>query len=111
MDITKREKALLRQLAYEAWKTELDAELEKLFEDFGRWADKGMSTFDLSDKIHEFHNGVSRELYVYYTSPDLATAVSKAVAIGLLSEDALGETLLEKLAPLIEVFKNFDGGE
>lgn len=54
---------------------------------------------------------MSRELYVYYTSPDLATAVSKAVAIGLLSEDALGETLLEKLAPLIEVFKNFDGGE
>jgi hypothetical protein len=108
MDITKKEKALLRQLAHEAWKTELDAELEKLFKDFGRWADKGMSAFDLSDKIHEFHNGVSRELYVRYSNPSLAAAVSRAVAIGVLSEDALGETLLEKLLPLIEFFKNMD---
>ena len=106
MNLTKKEKALLRQLAHEAWKAELDAELEKLFEDFGRWADKGMSAFDLSDKIHEFHNGVSRERYVFYANPDLPTAVSRAVAIGLLSEDALGETLLEKLLPLIEVFKS-----
>ncbi len=105
MDITKKETALLRQLTHEAWEIELDAELDKLFEDFGRWADKGMSAFDLSDKIHEFHNGVSRELYVYYTNPDLPTAVSRAVAIGLLSEGDLGDTLLQKLAPLIEVFR------
>lgn len=108
MNLTKKEKALLRQLAHEAWKAELDAELEKLFEDFGRWADKGMSAFDLSDKIHEFHNGVSRELYVFYSNPDLPIAVSSAVAKGVLSEVTLGETPLQKLAPLIEVFKNMD---
>jgi hypothetical protein len=40
---TRKETALLRQLAQEAWEAELTAELEELFETFCRWADKSMS--------------------------------------------------------------------
>jgi hypothetical protein len=39
-------------------------------------------------EIHEFHNGVSRELYNRYTVLDSATAVSRAIALGILGEDS-----------------------
>lgn len=68
--LTRREMALLRRLGEEAWQAELSAELERLMEAFGRWSDKGMSAFDLSDRIHEFHKGASRELYSRYTAQE-----------------------------------------
>ena len=72
---TRKEISLLRQLAQEAWEAELTRELEELFETFCKWADKGVSAFDLSDQIHEFHNGVSRELYNRYTGLPLQAAL------------------------------------
>lgn len=108
MKITKREQALLKELAAEAWDSELEVELTKLFEQFCRWADKGMSALELADKIHEFHDGVARELYKRYTGSDDATAVARAIAIGLLSEGSLGDTLHIKLARQIEFFRDLE---
>jgi hypothetical protein len=104
--VTKSERALLRQLAQEAWEAELDDKLEQLFEDFSRWADDGMSAFELSDRIHEFHNGASRELYSRYTGLDSVTAVARAIALGILDEGALGDTLRMKLSAQIEAFRS-----
>ncbi len=106
--ITKSERALLRQLAQEAWEAELDDSLEQLFEEFSRWADNGMSAFELSDKIHEFHNGASRELYSRYTGLDPATVVARAIAMGVLEDVILGETLRVKLNDKIEFFRSLD---
>jgi hypothetical protein len=105
LKITKSERALLRSLAEEAWDTELRDALTELFEDFGKWADDGMSAFELSDKIHEFHNGISRELYVRYTTLRPEILVSRAVAFGIVGEEALGKSLLERLARNIESFR------
>jgi hypothetical protein len=103
--LTKRERALLRHLASRAWELELEEKLENLFEDFGKWADKGMSCFELSDKIHEFHNGTSRELYGRHTGLEPAIAVSRAVALGILSEAEVGADLLKKLEREIAIFR------
>ncbi|MGZ5228103.1 MAG: hypothetical protein ACXWCS_28435, partial [Burkholderiales bacterium] len=65
--ITKRDRARLRQLAGQAWEAELENELEVLFEHFTTWAENGLTAFELSDLIHEFHNGISRDLYARYT--------------------------------------------
>jgi hypothetical protein len=105
-DYTRKEKSLLRQLAREAWEAELTGELEILFERFGDWADNGISAFDLSDRIHEFHNGVSRELYTRYTALPPQSAVARAVAVGILGEESIDPSLLEKLRPLIEAFRD-----
>jgi hypothetical protein len=105
LKITKAERARLRSLAQEAWESELRDALTELLEDFGKWADDGMSAFDLSDKIHEFHNGISRELYSRYTTLGPEILVSRAVALGIVEEDALGKTLLGKLAGRIESFR------
>ena len=104
--ITKAERALLRRLAREAWEAELDEELEQLFEFFSRWADDGMSAFELSDKIHEFHNGASRELYGRYSGLDPTLSVARAIAKGILDDAVLGETLCAKLSTQIEAFRS-----
>lgn len=64
-----------------------------------------MSCFDLSDKIHEFHNGASRELYGRYTGLEPVIAVSRAVALGILSEAEVGPDLLKKLEREIAIFR------
>jgi hypothetical protein len=102
---TKRERAQLRQLAGVAWEAELESELEKLFEDFLKWADDGMDAFDLSEKIHNFHNGISRELYGRYTALDPEMTVPRAVALGVVGEMELGEALLQELSPQIESYR------
>ena len=102
---TRKEISLLRQLAQEAWEAELTRELEELFETFCKWADKGVSAFDLSDQIHEFHNGVSRELYNRYTGLPPASSVAHAIALGILGEESIDSSLLEKLLPLIETLR------
>jgi hypothetical protein len=109
---TKREKAELKELAGAAWEAELKAELEKLFEDFLKWADNGMDAFDLSERIHQFHNGVSRELYGRYTSLDPEITVPRAIALGILGEGELGEALLQKLSAQIQAYrKRFEDEE
>jgi hypothetical protein len=105
LKITKSERALLRRLAEEAWEAELRDALTELFEEFGKWADDGMSAFELSDKIHEFHNGISRELYGRYATLGPAMMVSRAVALGMIDEAALGKPLLEKLSSTIKSFR------
>jgi hypothetical protein len=105
-NFTKHERASLRQFSHEAWETELTVELETLFEAFCQWADKGMSAFELSDRIHAFHNGASRDLYKRYTVPDPAAAVARAIAIGLIREEELDPSLGEELAPPIEFFRD-----
>jgi hypothetical protein len=102
--ITKSERKLLRELVGKAWDAELSKHLNDLFADFQVWADQGMSAFELSDKIHQFHNGISRELYGRYTNPESSFMVPRAVAFGLLDESALGESLARKLASQIEMF-------
>ena len=95
---TKSERAVLRQLASEAWDAELREALLELYEDFGTWADDGMSSFDLTDRIHEFHNGTARDLYKRYTGADPSFVVSRAIALGVLGVDAVVASLLPKLA-------------
>jgi len=109
-EYTRKEKAILRQLASEAWESELTGELEQLFESFCSWADKGISAFDLSDQIHEFHNGVSRELYKRYTALPPEIAVARAVVLGIFSEASIDPSLLEKLRPLIEAHRSWEKG-
>lgn len=105
---TRKEKAALRQIASEAWESELSSELVKLFEDFCTWTDHGMSAFDLTDRIHEFHNGVSRELYKRYTALPPEIAVARAIVLGLASEESIDPPLLEKLRPLIEAHRDWE---
>ena len=102
---TKRDRARLRQLAGQAWEAELENELEALFEHFTTWAENGLNAFKLSDLIHEFHNGMSRDLYARYTTLPPTITVPRAVALGILGEGDIDPELLKKLASEIKTFR------
>jgi hydroxypyruvate isomerase len=74
---TKRQMKELRRLADEAYRRELDAALREVAAAFGEWEAGKLSGFALSDRIHEFHNGIARDLwhnYNYVPTPKRSSA-------------------------------------
>jgi hypothetical protein len=102
---SKHERALLRSLAEEAWEAELREALEGLFEQFCRWAEHDMSSFELNELIHEYHNGTARELYKRYVLDAKPTAIAYAIAAGYLGEEDVDPALRDKLVDDIETFR------
>lgn len=100
--LSKSETDVLRGLAMEAWEAELHEALEDLFEAFCRWADDAYSAHELADRIHGFHNGISRELFRRYTGLPPFDAVARAIAAGFMDESALPPALQAKLAVEIQ---------
>ncbi|MCX9157285.1 hypothetical protein OPU71_14245 [Niveibacterium sp. 24ML] len=109
-EFTRSETKLLRRLADEAWDAELRVCLLELHAQFDSWANQGISSFELVERIHEFHNGASRQLYGRYTSLTPALAVARAVAFGLIADDAMGAPLREKLDADIDAFRELGEG-
>ena len=102
---TKRERATLRELASEAHLSELNEALASLYEEFCKWGGDGISAFDLNDKIHEFHDGDSRDLYKTYILGNTEVAVAIGISRKTINPSQLDEGLREKIAPIIEVFE------
>lgn len=97
MDPTKRQRARIRELVSIAYGRELDRELGTLEPHFAEWRAGRLDPFELSDRIHRFHDGVSRELFKLYDGPaDPRFAVANAVHRGILTRDEVAD-LLEAL--------------
>ena len=66
-DLTKADKKKVRQLAGIAWERELRDELRGIAAAINEMENGSLSTFDVNDRIHKFHNGASRDLYRQYS--------------------------------------------
>ena len=102
---TKRERATLRDLAAEAHEQELEDALTELYDEFCTWGGKGMSAFELNDKLHEFHDGISRDLYKTYVLNDPGVAAAIGASRKMVDIETIDKNLCEKLAPMIETFE------
>lgn len=102
---SKSEKRRLRELAAEAHENELSEALDELFEEFTKWADNAFGASELNEKIHEFHNGISRELYTRYVLNEPRLAVSIGLSRKAISRSQVEPELLQKLQPLLEAFE------
>ena len=105
---TKAQKKKLRELAGIANERELDQEMEKLYQHFENWRNEKTSCFELSELIHKFHQGPSREIWKIYTYSDPDMAVSRAIALGLLKKEEIPENLLDILELKIGFFADLD---
>ena len=98
-ELPKTIKKAMRSLVGFAHETELGRALEMLYEDFGRWKSGEIDSFELSDRIHTFHDGPNRNIYLRYTS---------RLDLRFLVQYALKESLLEKAAVPKEVWPYLD---
>jgi hypothetical protein len=99
----------LRYLAGVAYEAELGRALEELFGDFQKWKAGAIDPFELSDRIHQFHDGPSRKIYVRYTSRlDPRFLVEYALDEGLIAETAVPREVWPYLRRFPEPSRNSD---
>jgi len=95
----------LRETAGVVCERALDQELAKLEADFAQWRAKEIDGFELSDRIHKFHDGPSRELYLFYSSGDADWQVARGLREGLIEPSEVSVKIraeVERIAALIE---------
>jgi len=82
--------------------------MNKLYEQFQRWRGDDISVFELNDKLHQFHNGIARELYKRYVIMDPDFGVAHALNHGILGVEEVREDLVNALGNLVgsDVAKN-----
>ena len=95
----------LRELADQAYEEELRRALTPLAEAFERWRVRTESSFEISDLIHEFHQGPSRRIWSTYSALKPDVLVARAVALGLLARESLPTAVAASIAQQIEAFK------
>lgn len=102
---TKSENRELRELAGAAYEAELGDALDELLAEFGRWKQGEIGPVELSEAIHEYHQGPNRELYKLYNGLPEADLVARAVVLGLLDATKLRPELMEKLESSLDFFR------
>lgn len=88
-DLTKADKKRVRQLAGIAWERELRHEICGIAAAINEMDNGSLSPFDVNDRIHKFHNGASRDLYIQYSESLPWLGVSRAYFDGVLTDDDL----------------------
>jgi hypothetical protein len=92
-ELSKKQKKHIREMAGVAYEREMTSALDKLLETFQKWKKGELNPFDVNEAIHEFHNGISRDLYKQYAiggdQPDMAVVI--ALAHGVLKIEELNE--------------------
>ena len=104
-DAPKRIKRLLREYAAAAHEEELRRALLPVSEGFKRWERGELGSGELSEIIHQFHQGPARELWVRYNTPHLEMVVAFAITTGRLARDTIPGELLEHLAGAMRFYE------
>ena len=107
-DTPKHIRRLLRAHAGLAHAEELRRALLPLADDFDRWRRGEVNSFDLSRRIHEFHQGPARELFKVYNYGSPESSVAYAIHSGILDREKVPAELLEHLSRSLAFFEEAD---
>ena len=64
---------------------------------FRQWRGDKITAFELNDFIHEFHNGISRNLWSFYTRGHIELIVAQAIENSIILKTEINSRILEKL--------------
>jgi hypothetical protein len=98
-------KRKLRQLAGLAYERALSDALGRLEREFIRWRKGQCDPFQLEERIHEFHEGIARDLLQKFSpqaGPILDFAVAEAIVTGKITSEEAGPEVLDALRPRLE---------
>ena len=95
----------LNELSVLAWKRELDSELALLAERLDEWRGGRINSFELSEYIHRFHNGPSKNLWKRYNHDQSDISVAAAVVSGILKNDELTKEISDVIGERVSLFR------
>lgn len=101
----KRIKRELDELAGQAYENELGRELGELAQYFDDWREGKIGAGDLTERVHEYHNGPARELWKKYNSPFTELLVASAVVDGILQKEQVSEEARPYVEEAIERYR------
>jgi hypothetical protein len=102
---TREHRKELRQLVETAHDRELGLYLSLLEKRFAEWRRSEIGPGELSDFIHEFHDGWARDVFKIYSILKPDQLVARALGIGLLSGDEVSEGLRQTLTDAITYYR------
>ena len=94
-----------REFADQAYEEELRRGLAPLAEAFERWKAGAATSVEISDLIHESHQGPSRRLRGMYIALKPAGLVARAVARGVLARKSQPPEVAASVADEIKTFE------
>jgi len=101
MPLTKRQRKMLRELSAKAYEEELRRALLPLSEVFERWRAGEVGSRELSEQIHEFHQGPARKLWSRYDTRNFEINVAHAIVSGILDRSEVPADVLASLGNAI----------
>lgn len=104
-NLTKAQKRELDRVAGLAYERELSAALSELEQYFKRWRAGEIEPHDVSDAIHQFHQGTSRKLWSRYHGGEDYLVSVEAVATGIVGQDEVAPDLLQVMEPSFALFE------
>ena len=106
--LSKKIRKELRVLCDRAYKSQLDHELSILAKSFNDWENKKIDCFELSNKIHQFHDGSARDLWKRYNySKDYLYLVAVAIVEGHIKESEVSEEALKELRNIVDSYTRY----
>jgi hypothetical protein len=111
-DYSKKIRYHLRELNGLAHEREVRRYLDRLASDFDRWKAGTVDTWELTDRIHRFHNGPSRKLYSQYTTRGIEdTNVAHAIVTGIIREDEVPPEVLDAIAHALAFYRHLEASD
>lgn len=95
--INRRLKKLLSQHAGRAWDAEMQAALGGLADKFDQWREGAMTCENLHRAVHEYHDGIAREIWKRYRTNKPEIPLAYAVATGFVSRESLPEEFVDHI--------------
>jgi hypothetical protein len=72
---------------------------------FDAWKADQISSGELADRIHEFHDGTARDIFKSYSHRLIEQPLARAIAEGVLDRSQVPAEVLEYLAGAIEFYE------
>jgi len=111
-DFTKSERKRIRQLASLAWERGLRIELRKIAVAVEEMECGRLTPFDVTDRIHKFHDGAARDLYKQFSGSLPWLGVCRAHFDGVLTDDGIvdaSESIRDGIREYATIFTRLDG--
>lgn len=107
IELTKKTKKRLRELLGIAYARELDRYLLDLSKKFDDWKNGKIDCWNLSDHIHEFHNGISRDLFNAYNCKSVHPTymISRALVKKLIQKEDIPPEALPHVENCTSLFE------